>query len=616
MAIQDLINEVSSIQTKKQAIKEAITAKGITSEGKLSKFADEIKQISTGEPDWYMINRIRLEDGKERVLVRSNVRDFSNVDIKQLTEMGGGVYNESNSLRARVEQDFHIVNGTFFKNKESLAVYNETHEDVAISSDTHNDNYKFIYSFNGKPKKEVIFTDVNSYNYLKPFQNKPLLDRTAVYLKGSINIFIVDRFKEYPIFKDIKDLINTSTKPQRLREVNINNDVPIEFMPIDSTMFIFASQAQANMAAGFVRLNFNDKDKITSKIALDPIDQCFHSTSITTDASGTALYMSASWYDSLPMGHYMYIATLNQNTYAVFVGINYVVNADGLKEKNIEVYPYRISIVNNYNIINGQVAPNKSNIPYTMIKEYSSAEWYINLGATDTIYSTEVKALRKKVLADNGTPEANASKFLNGQDALICYSCRKNIRNHSVIVQNLFKKNSNRNIDYNKASGTKFKISYPENYSLIHDRLLIDIYGQNSKATGFIFIGEDMGYVELQKTTSPVSSADISFYDNPIINDFIFLPEGIGLDNTENKVMFLTKINNNLTRYAYTIKKSDNTEITTALYPTDKTVPIFLYITTDTDIQNYIKSKPLTDIWTEIQDVLAHKEKYDAYNEQ
>ena len=50
MAIQDLINEVNSIQTKKQAIKEAITAKGVTSEGKLSKIADEIKKISSSEP--------------------------------------------------------------------------------------------------------------------------------------------------------------------------------------------------------------------------------------------------------------------------------------------------------------------------------------------------------------------------------------------------------------------------------------------------------------------------------------------------------------------------------------------------------------------------------------
>lgn len=401
MAIQDLINEVNSIQTKKQAIKEAITAKGVASEGKLSKFADEIKQISTGEPDWYMINRMRLEDGKERLLVRSNVRDFTNIDIKQLTEMGGGVYNESNSLRARVEQDFHIVNGTFFKNKESLAVYNETHEDVNISSNAHNDNYKFIYSFNDKPKKEVIFTDVNSYNYLKPFKNKPLLDRTAVYLRCTT----MDKKRDSVIHRINNDIINASARFVRIKEAE--NDIDIkDIMPIDSTMFIFASQAQANIAAGFVNLDMDSDKRIVSKIALDPIDQCFHSTIITTDASGTALYMSASWYDSLPMGHYIYIATLDKNTYVVFVGINYVVNADGLKEKNIEVYPYRISIVNNYNIVNGQVTPNKSNIDYNTILNKETIGWYINLGATNTIYSTEVKELRKKVLADSGTSEA------------------------------------------------------------------------------------------------------------------------------------------------------------------------------------------------------------------
>ena len=404
MAIQDLINEVNSIQTKKKAIKEAITAKGVASEGKLSKFADEIKQISTGEPDWYMINRMRLEDGKERVLVRSNVRDFTDIDIKQLTEMGGGVYNESNSLRARIEQDFHIVNGTFFKNKESLAVYNETHEDVNISSDAHNDNYKFTYSFDGKPKKEVIFTDVNSYSYLKPFKNKPLLDRTAVYLRCTT--IAESDYNNYVLHRINNDVINASAKCKIIERNILSNIGYIHIMPIDSTMFILASQAQANMAAGFVNLSKEYEEKKVSKIALDPIDQCFHSTNVATNKFGTKLYMSTYLYDSLPMGNYIYVVTFDQNTYAVFVGINYVVNADGLKEKNIEVYPYRISIVNNYNIINGQVAPNKSNISYNTILGNASVEWYINLGATDTIYSTEVKALRKKVLADNGTPEA------------------------------------------------------------------------------------------------------------------------------------------------------------------------------------------------------------------
>ena len=46
MNIQDIINEVNSIQSKKEAIKEAINSKGVTSEGKLSKFAEEIKKIN------------------------------------------------------------------------------------------------------------------------------------------------------------------------------------------------------------------------------------------------------------------------------------------------------------------------------------------------------------------------------------------------------------------------------------------------------------------------------------------------------------------------------------------------------------------------------------------
>lgn len=46
MNIQDIINEVNSIQSKKDAIKEAINSKGVISEGKLSKFADEIKKIN------------------------------------------------------------------------------------------------------------------------------------------------------------------------------------------------------------------------------------------------------------------------------------------------------------------------------------------------------------------------------------------------------------------------------------------------------------------------------------------------------------------------------------------------------------------------------------------
>lgn len=602
MAINDLINEVNSIQTKKQAIKEAITAKGVTSEGKLSKFADEIKQISTGEPDWYMINRMRLEDGKERVLVRSNVRDFTNIDIKQLTEMGGGVYNESNSLRARVEQDLHIVNGTFFKNKESLAVYNETHEDVNISSEAHNDNYKFIYSFDGKPKKEIIFNDVNSYNYLKPFQNKPLLDRTAVYLKGTLyKIGIAVNFN------NTKDLINTSAKPRQFQTADLS-DKPIEVMPIDSTMFIFASQAQANMAAGFVKLSLNDNDKTVSKIALDPIDQCFHSINVTTDTAGTSLYMTTDRYTSLPMGHYMYIITLNQNTYVVFVGINYVVNADGLKEKNIEVYPYRISIVNNYNIINGQVAPNKTNISYDMIMRYNSAEWYINLGATNTIYSTEVKALRRKVLAANGTPEA-LPMYLNGLDMLGRFTGVRGKYANNRDMDNLFSRRSGinevryRNIEY-----------YNNPFRNMHmARGLGEAIKTNSPIKAFVRLNNDtnsMAFVEFEEIPNDGNFRYSALYEYGLT---VFQK---GINNDNRVIAIFTDESNDNKCKIYRLKRAGtNQYITNDMFNTTET-DNHLFITANQPTIDYLNKTPLSKVWTEIQDVLAHKEDYEAYNEQ
>lgn len=45
MIIDDIVTEVTKIQNNINAIKEALKAKGVTSEGKLNKFADEIKLI-------------------------------------------------------------------------------------------------------------------------------------------------------------------------------------------------------------------------------------------------------------------------------------------------------------------------------------------------------------------------------------------------------------------------------------------------------------------------------------------------------------------------------------------------------------------------------------------
>lgn len=46
MIIDDIVAEVTKIQNSINAIKEALKTKGVTSEGKLNKFADEIKRIN------------------------------------------------------------------------------------------------------------------------------------------------------------------------------------------------------------------------------------------------------------------------------------------------------------------------------------------------------------------------------------------------------------------------------------------------------------------------------------------------------------------------------------------------------------------------------------------
>lgn len=46
MIIDDIVTEVTKIHNSINAIKEALKVKGVTSEGKLNKFADEIKRIS------------------------------------------------------------------------------------------------------------------------------------------------------------------------------------------------------------------------------------------------------------------------------------------------------------------------------------------------------------------------------------------------------------------------------------------------------------------------------------------------------------------------------------------------------------------------------------------
>lgn len=50
MIIDDIVAEVAKIQDSMNAIKEALKTKGVTSQGKLNKFAEEIKSITAASP--------------------------------------------------------------------------------------------------------------------------------------------------------------------------------------------------------------------------------------------------------------------------------------------------------------------------------------------------------------------------------------------------------------------------------------------------------------------------------------------------------------------------------------------------------------------------------------
>lgn len=50
MIIDDIVTEITKIQNSMNAIKEALKTKGVTSQGKLNKFADEIKSITAAAP--------------------------------------------------------------------------------------------------------------------------------------------------------------------------------------------------------------------------------------------------------------------------------------------------------------------------------------------------------------------------------------------------------------------------------------------------------------------------------------------------------------------------------------------------------------------------------------
>lgn len=578
MAIQDLINEVNSIQTKKQAIKEVITAKGVTSEGKLSKFADEIKKITTKEPDWYIVNKFRYDNGNEALLVRTSDKDAASTQKYQMVEIGGGVMKSnsiSNSFNSINSNDFGITNGTYFPREIAYRSFT-TKDSSSVVFDGHNDNLKLTFN-NGK---EIIFNDVNTYNWLKGYRNQSLADFNTLYLKS-------DGINNTGVAKTLKDFLASSneTRMSTLGEYGQN-----PLLLIDSSIMIQAMNLRKMPKTGFIYYS----DKTVDAISLSPV-------SYTNANSDFTFYEDKEkLYGNLSPGNYIHLYIKKSLSLIVFVSINFVVDSNNQKHKNIEVYIYDVNRAYAAGIGFFKIIDK----PFELYLTFS------NQTQQQLQQASSIRNFRRQVLAANGTPEPKPA-YLNGLDMLGRFTGVRGTYADNRYTNNLFssKNGSNavsyRDIDYR----------YIPWGSIYLAKQLGDAIKANSPIKAFIRLNDNtnnMTFVELEEM--------------PNDGNFTFR---IGRDGCYGLSIFQKGVNNDNRVIAvftdesdeskckiYRLKKAGTSQyITNDMFGTTE-IDNQLFITANKEAIEHINKTPLTTVWSEIQDVLDYKHDFEAYNEE
>ena len=582
MAIQDLINEVNSIQTKKQAIKEAITAKGVTSEGKLSKFADEIKKITTKEPDWYIVNKFRYDNGNEALFVRTSDKNAAKSNKFQMIEIGGGVtsHNNINSFfNSGYNNDFGITNGTYFPRETAYRSFT-TKDDYSIVFDGHNDNLKLRF----EGGKDIVFNDVNVYNWLKGYRNQPLADFNTLYLKS-------DGINDTGAAKTLKDFLASSNET-RMSTLGQYGQNPL--LLIDSSIMIQAMNFSKMSKIGFISYS----DKTVDAISLIPV-------SYTNTNSNAPFYENKEqWYGNLSPGNYVHLIRTGSKLLVVFIGANFVIDDNNQKHKNIEVYVYKITQANE-NEIDSTKTTGK---PFELYLTFSQQ------AQRQLQQASNIKIFRNKVLAANGTPEPRASNFLTGSDALLQINTSK-LTDYSNMpfrysTTNLFRKNNTRFANVSRYNSTQIDGDY------IADTLVNDAFS-GTKITGFIRLNDDsntMYPIELENATQEVFG-DTKFYKGATYKGTAgIFPNGT--PNNNKMVVFISDSKNAGNVQAFYVKNKRNAVyiINNFLSTTSKNIQ--LYLTSDTETQKYLTTKVnnLPNIWTEIQGL--NKDNFEAYSEE
>ena len=187
--------------------------------------------------------------------------------------------------------------------------------------------------------------------------------------------------------------------------------------------------------------------------------------------------------------------------------------------------------------------------------------------------------------------EVSASKITNG---------RLPYRNETT---NLFK----------KSSGGTYIFSY-QTTSFTGDYIatsLVEDIGLNKKIAGFIRLNDDsnnISPIELEKAPDEIKN-------NPKINYFNYYgscysciaPNGM-LPDSNKMMVFVRDAQGNVT--CFYVKKGNAYITNDWLSTTEKKTQ--LYLTSDAETQKYLTTKPLGNIWTEIQGL--NKDDFEDYN--
>ncbi|MDU6720436.1 MAG: hypothetical protein E6458_06225, partial [Veillonella sp.] len=334
-------------------------------------------------------------------------------------------------------------------------------------------------------------------------------------------------------------------------------------------------------------------DKTVDAISLSPV-------SYTNANSDFTFYEDKEkLYGNLSPGNYIHLYIKKSLSLIVFVSINFVVDSNGQKHKNIEVYIYDVNRAYAAGV----------NIPKIIDKPFELYLTFSERAQQQLEQASNIRSFRRQVLAANGTPEPKPV-YLNGLDMLGRFIGVRGTYANNRYINNLFssKNGSNavsyRDIDYR----------YIPWGSMYLAKQLGDAIKANSPIKAFIRLNDNtnnMTFVELEEMPN-----DGNFTFRIGYGDYGLSIFQKGVNNDNRVIAVFTDESDENKCKIYRLKKAGTSQyITNDMFSTTET-DNQLFITANKEAIEHINKTPLTTVWSEIQDVLSHKYDFEAYNEE